>query len=128
MKQWRSYRMVTYNFDGTTSTFKNDIGEAVVSYKKMEESRVEIVVNLKHFNTNTKASYKKSIEFKNGAIHHYPIRQFTVKDQEVKEFNTVKKYFTNLLGEQGYKELKNNFLNEYTSRQALELSILLGQK
>lgn len=120
--------MLYYNFDGTKSTFKNDIGEAIVSYKKMDESRVEIVVNLEHFNTNTKASYKKSIEFKNGTVHHYPIRLFTIKNQEVKELNTVKKYFTNLLGEQGYKEWKNTFLNEYISRQALELNILLGQK
>jgi hypothetical protein len=34
--------MVNYTFDGSKSTFKNEIGEATIKFKKVSESRVDI--------------------------------------------------------------------------------------
>lgn len=42
--------------------------------KEMVEVQIRKVFQFK------KASYKKSIEFKNGTVHHYPIRQFSLRD------------------------------------------------
>ncbi|SNS86635.1 hypothetical protein SAMN05444672_10332 [Bacillus sp. OK838] len=120
--------MVNYTFDGTESTFKNDIGEATTKFKKVSESRVDIQVEMKRFTTNTTATYKKYIAVKDdGILQHYPIKEFAVQGINVGEYNTVKKYFTHILGEEGYKEFKDGFLNEYSIRKAMELNRLIGR-
>jgi hypothetical protein len=69
---------------------------------------------MKHYVTNTTATYKKYIAVKDdGILQHYPIKEFAVQGINVGEFNTVKKYFTHILGEEGYMALKEDFLNEY---------------
>lgn len=120
--------MINYMFDGTKSTFKNDVGEATIKFKKVSENRVDIQVEMKHYATNTTATYKKYIALKdNGSLQHYPIKEFVVQGINVGEYNTVKKYFTHLLGEEGYKEFKDSFLNEYSIRQDIELNRLIGR-
>jgi len=120
--------MVNYIFDGTKSIFKNDIGEAIIQFEKVSDSRVNINVEMKHYQTNTNATYKKYIALKgNGNLQHYPIKEFVVQGINVGEYNTIKKYFTHLLGEEGYKEFKDDFLNEYSIRKAMELNRFMGR-
>ena len=115
--------MVNYTFNGTKSTFKNNIAEAIINFKKVSESRVDIKVEMKHYATNTNATYKKYIALKDdGNLQHYPIKEFVVQGINVGEYNTIKKYFTYLLGEEGYKEFKDAFLNEYSTRKDMELN------
>ncbi|MFE7816729.1 hypothetical protein ACFU1R_00870 [Priestia megaterium] len=120
--------MINYTFDGKKSTFKNDIGEAIIKFTKVSESRVDIKVEMKHYPTNTNVTYKKYIALKDeGNLQHYPIKEFVVQDVNVGEYNTIKKYFTYLLGEKGYKEFKDDFLNEYLIRKAMELNRFIGK-
>ncbi|EPD50967.1 hypothetical protein HMPREF1210_02158 [Paenisporosarcina sp. HGH0030] len=115
--------MINYTFDGTKSTFKNDMGEVTIKFKKASGTRVDIQVEMKHYATNTFATYKKYIALvDNGSLQHYPIKEFTVQGVSVGEYNTVKKYFTHILGEDGYKEFKEVFLNEYSLRLEIELN------
>ncbi len=127
-KYRRSFKMVNYIFDGKKSTFKNDIGEAIIDFKKVSKSRVDIKVEMKHYSTNTNATYKKYIALKDDKnLQHYPIKEFVVQGINVGEYNTIKKYFTYLLGEEGYKKFKDNFLNEYSIRKAMELNRFMGR-
>lgn len=121
--------MINYTFDGTKSTFKNDVGEATIKFKKASESRVDIQVEMKHYATNTTATYKKYIAVKDeGNLQHYPIKEYAVQGVVVGEHNTTKKYFTHILGEEGYKEFKHSFLDEYGRRKAMELDRLIGRE
>lgn len=114
--------MINYTFDGKKSTFKNDLGEVTVQFKKVSEQRVTIDVKMKHDETNTVALYQKTIELReNGYIHHFPIKHFVVKDRHVGENNTTKKYFTSILGVDGYQQFREGFLKEYERRLEMEL-------
>ena len=120
--------MLTYTFDGKSSMLKNDIGEATIHFKKVKENRVDIQVEMKHYPTNTNTTYKKGIEKKeNGKLHHYPIQDYAVESINVGEYNTIKKYFSYILGEQGYQEFKGSFLNEFRIRQELELNWFMSR-
>ena len=120
--------MISYTFDGTKSTFKNNIGEATTTFKKVSESRIDLEVQVTHYESNTVASYKKYVAvLDNGIIKHYPIKGFTVQGVEVGEHNTTTKYFTHILGTEGYKELQKTFLTPYAHRLEFELIVLLGR-
>ena len=99
------------------------MGEATIKYKKASETRVDIQVEMKHYETNTLATYKKYIALiDNGSLQHYPIKEFAVQGVAGSEYNTVKKYFTHILGEEGYKGFKEGFLNEFSLRLEIELN------
>ncbi|MED2974278.1 hypothetical protein P4361_18775 [Fictibacillus sp. B-59209] len=120
--------MVNYTFDGTKSTFKNDIGEATTTFKKVSESRVDLEVKLTHYESNTVATYKKYVAvLENGVVQHYPIKGFTVQGVNIGEHDTVKKYFTHILGVDGYREFYAWFITPYKNRKEFELNSLLGR-
>ncbi|KNH20306.1 hypothetical protein ACS78_18145 [Priestia megaterium] len=121
--------MVNYIFYGTKSIFKNDIGEAIIQFEKVSDSRVDIKVEMKHYQTNTNATYKKYIALKgNGNLQQYPIKEFAVQGVNVGESNTIKKYFTYLLKEAGYKKFRDDFLNEYSICKAMEMNRFMGRE
>lgn len=121
--------MVQFVFESKKSTFKNNVGEATFKFTKVSESSLDLEVEMKHYVTNTTATFKKYVVLKEaGKFHHYPIKQFAVQGVNVGNLNTVKKYFTNLLGEEGYKEFRSTYLNDYAIHleSALNLQIAGG--
>ncbi|KKB37810.1 hypothetical protein [Bacillus thermotolerans] len=120
--------MIYYLFNGEKSVLKNDVGEITTTFQKVSESQVNIEVEMKHEDTSTHATFRKQVVAKeDGRLHHYPIQKFAVRGINAGEHNTVKKYFTHLLGEEGYQEFREQFLKEYTVRQDLELNKLIGK-
>ncbi|RKQ33969.1 hypothetical protein [Oceanobacillus halophilus] len=117
---------MNYTFNGKKSTFQNDTAEATILFKKVDESSVAIDVTMKHYATDTIATYQKDIVLKeDGTIHHYPIKNYEVEGKIVGKNNTTKKYFTHILGEEGYQEFRKKFLKEYALRKEMELSCIL---
>lgn len=121
--------MVSYTFNGKESKFKNSVGEVITTFKKESESSIRLDVKLTYYTSNTVATYYKHVTLSdNGVVQHYPIKKYAVEGIDVGEHNTTKKYFTHILGKEGYEELRKVFLKPYADRLEFELNELLGIK
>ena len=76
---------------------------------------------MKHLVSNTSATYKKTIDLK---VEGYPIKDYAVQGVYVGEYNTTKKYFTHLLGEDSYKELRDGFFKRIVKKKRIRVKLV----